>query len=497
MTDDTQLLRQFAEENSQAAFAELAERHAGWVFRAALRRTGDRADVAQEVVQQVFLSLARHASSLVSHPSVLGWLNTTARYAANHVMRAEARRKRHEEAAARELAAGDETGPDWTAIRPLLDQALDRLPRRDSEAIVQHYFAGRSVPEIAAALGISSHGARKRVERALEKLRLVLARRGIASTGAALGSMLAAHAGGAAPAAVQAIAASAALQGVAAAQPLLALGMLHFMSTSKSLLIAGAIGLAAVSSSFLVALREVRATAAYSASAHPSPGPASQGAGPEHRPAFPDAEPAAPEKATTQLASADLRPRDAGQDFLRRFPAARDYLKEHFRAQVSRNHALFYEMAGLTAPQIARFEQRLIDARLATLAVSPGGINFDTVSLPPAELSAIFGADGLRHWRRFERAAAANHFARELGLAVAKGAEPLTVAQMLAVLENLARHSREFREGGAVNPATLEWTAALREVAHTLTAPQWNAAQPWMQKTYVDSELKTLAATAP
>ena len=54
------------------------------------------------------------------------------------------------------------------------------------------YFAQRSFAEIGAALRITEEAARKRVDRALEKLQVTLSRRGITSTVAALGGALSA-----------------------------------------------------------------------------------------------------------------------------------------------------------------------------------------------------------------------------------------------------------------------------------------------------------------
>src|SRR5579883_1752835 len=100
MTDDAQLLRRYAQTRSEEAFAELVRRHLGWVYRVSLRRTGGRADLAQEVAQNVFTVLARKAEALSSRDVLAGWLYTTARYAARQILRTEGRRKFHEQEAA-------------------------------------------------------------------------------------------------------------------------------------------------------------------------------------------------------------------------------------------------------------------------------------------------------------------------------------------------------------------------------------------------------------
>lgn len=89
---------------------------------------------------------------------------------------------------------------DWERIRPLIDQALDVLPPADREAVLLHFFEGRSFVEVGASLALSADAARMRVNRALDRLREALARRGIASTGAVLSGVLATQQAVAAPA---------------------------------------------------------------------------------------------------------------------------------------------------------------------------------------------------------------------------------------------------------------------------------------------------------
>ena len=64
MNDDATLLRRFVEQDSEAAFTELVQRHLDLVYGAALRRTGGDAHAAADVAQQVFAALARQARSV-------------------------------------------------------------------------------------------------------------------------------------------------------------------------------------------------------------------------------------------------------------------------------------------------------------------------------------------------------------------------------------------------------------------------------------------------
>lgn len=73
-------------------------------------------------------------------------------------------------------------------------EALDGLDPADRDALLLRYFEERDFTAVGDALGGSAEAARKRVDRALDRLRELLARRGITTTGAALGATLTAHA---------------------------------------------------------------------------------------------------------------------------------------------------------------------------------------------------------------------------------------------------------------------------------------------------------------
>src|SRR5947207_13968795 len=99
MLNDIELLRSYAKDGSEAAFAELLRRHLNLVYSAALRRVGGDTHLAEDVSQKVFVSLARQARSLTGHPVLTGWLYTASRYAAAQVVRAERRRQAREQEA--------------------------------------------------------------------------------------------------------------------------------------------------------------------------------------------------------------------------------------------------------------------------------------------------------------------------------------------------------------------------------------------------------------
>lgn len=199
--DDHELLARYAKEGSEAAFAELVARHVNLVYSAALRRLGAAGHLAPDVTQLVFTDLARKAASVPRATVLAGWLHRATRFAAAELLRAESRRqKREQEAfAMNSIEPGSAPDPDWQQVRPLLDDALDQLGHADRDALVLRFFDERNLAEIGHALRASEDTARKRVSRALEKLRAYFLRHGIKTTAGTLSLVICANAVHAAP----------------------------------------------------------------------------------------------------------------------------------------------------------------------------------------------------------------------------------------------------------------------------------------------------------
>lgn len=202
--DDSELLRRYAEERSEEAFAALVRRHIDLVYSVALRQVGGDAHLAQDVAQTVFTSLARKAASLAGRPVLGGWLYRTAQFTGIDVVRSESRRRARELEAStmHDFALDPNSGGtvDWEKLRPTLDQAIGELSDDERDAVVLRYLEGKSFAEVGAKLQLNENSARMRVDRALDKLHALLARRGVTSTTAALSLALANQTSIAAPA---------------------------------------------------------------------------------------------------------------------------------------------------------------------------------------------------------------------------------------------------------------------------------------------------------
>ena len=131
MTTDAELLVRYTKEKSEAAFAELVQRHVAMVYSAALRQLGGDAHLAQDVTQDVFTALARKAHQLSDRTTIAGWLFVGTHHAAAQTIRSlQRRRAREQEASVMHEILGGESGgvPDtWERIRPILDDAMGQL----------------------------------------------------------------------------------------------------------------------------------------------------------------------------------------------------------------------------------------------------------------------------------------------------------------------------------------------------------------------------------
>lgn len=170
--EDLRLLREYAQTRSEAAFARVVSRHIDMVYGVCLRQLRHSQD-AEDATQAVFLHLAHKASQLRDGTIVAAWLHHVARMESAQSIRKATIRRRHEMAAASQ-AAGNRPPPPSGHHDHEIDRALRRLRTTERAAVLLRFFRGQSFQEIAAELRISEEAARKRVGRAVEKLRALL-----------------------------------------------------------------------------------------------------------------------------------------------------------------------------------------------------------------------------------------------------------------------------------------------------------------------------------
>lgn len=194
MKSDTDLLRSYVFLNSGEAFTEIVRRNVGFLHSCILRRVGGDAHLAEDITQKVFSDFARKASALTRLTSVSGWLYVSANLASAEMVRKERRRKARESEASHmggmQSQEGAQTWEEWRRVRDLLDDLICELNQMERDAVVLRFFSKKTYVEIAEDQSITEEGARKRVERALEKLRAKLASSGVTSSRDALENVL-------------------------------------------------------------------------------------------------------------------------------------------------------------------------------------------------------------------------------------------------------------------------------------------------------------------
>ncbi len=167
--NDMDLVREFARDNSEAAFTELVRRHLNLVYSVARRCTGNDGD-AHDVTQAVFIILARKAAGLREKNLLTGWLYETTRFAAARLLRTNARRHaREQEAYMQSTLTETDTAAVWEKLSPHLETAMGKLNAADRVLLVLRFYENKRGPEAAALLGIREDTAHKRATRAIEK----------------------------------------------------------------------------------------------------------------------------------------------------------------------------------------------------------------------------------------------------------------------------------------------------------------------------------------
>lgn len=463
MKEDAELLSEYVSKGSQPAFAELVQRHVNLVFSVALNNVGRDAHAAKDVAQAVFVALARQAHALTDRRSLAGWLYLTAHHQAAQFVRTERRRQTRETRAHTMNEILNTPEVDWQQLRPVLDDSLRELSEAEREAIVLRYFEDQPFATIGRTFQVSEDAARMRVDRALEKLRALLERRGLSSTAAALVGVIAQQAVAAPAGLADAILKTVAIIPVPPAKP--------FMTITQ--IFTGAAVAAAVAALVLARSNDrssVDAPAVVSAVPRATTVAAA---------AAPNPVVSTPAKRAVEIVIAtapvqSLEPRDT--------PAVRS-------AELARalnNYQPLIEKLNLTTGQRASFNQ-LLTAHLLrqtdirevgrTQGTRPVDVDIDALETEAdADLSNrvrdTFGAPIQAAFDHFNETAPVREFVHHLTEALATTTTPLLPAQAEQLVEIIAQHSRTPDGRIVRNPRELGVEAAINDSRNPLSPAQ-------------------------
>jgi RNA polymerase sigma factor (sigma-70 family) len=351
---DDELLQEYAQNHSEAAFAQVVEQHIDLVYSTALRLVGEP-HLAEDVAQMVFIALARSPRA-VRNPAVLaGWLYRTARFTAGSMLRTEKRRRGWERTAMELNTLESDTRAVWEHLAPHLEAAMATLAHEDQDAVALRFFKGKSLREVGLALGASDDAAQKRITRALEKLRAYFVRRGITVSAGVIAAGLTAHAVQAAPAGLAASIAAHSLAATAGGgATVLGLKLFGTMTMANFKITAAALLVLAAVSTPLLLKRSPRAPAAQPVTAAPAePTPTNSTAMALDTPAPPAASPARPSAAEQLLqAAAQTLSAEQIEAYLQQNHRSAENLLAAFRVSADRAYLLEAARAFPTNPAV-------------------------------------------------------------------------------------------------------------------------------------------------
>ena len=186
---DADLLRRFARDRNEFAFAALVRRHGPAVWATCGRVLGNRQDT-EDAFQATFLLLAQRAGELEEPASVGGWLYGVAVRTAREARAAAARRRAKERTAPpRPTWAPDPARDEALAA---LDEEVGGLPEPFRAAIVLCDLMGKPRAAAAAELGCAEGTVASRLARGRALLAARLSRRGIGMPAGGVAAVLAA-----------------------------------------------------------------------------------------------------------------------------------------------------------------------------------------------------------------------------------------------------------------------------------------------------------------
>ncbi len=468
MPDDAECLRKYAESRDENAFSEFVRRNLGLVYSAAFRQTGGDAHLAEDITQEVFTTAARMAASLARHPVVGAWLYQTTRHAAIDATRSRQRRQAREEMAGQmtEMLAESDAVLDWDKISPELDKIVASLGDRDRDAVILRFFGEKTFADIGIQLRLSEGAARMRVERALEKMRARLARKGIISSGAALSAILAEKGVMAAPAGLGPASIATALSAPAVGGLTAVFGTLKIMTSAKiTLSVATVVALCSLAAAFHEYRHARLAELALADAVRARPAPRIEEATPTKPPVNqPDSHAGQPQTQPVNAGQSGATATTAGRP-KNTFSALLNLLDNPImqkqteilaKMRLDSQYSAFFKNLNLTPAQVDQFKNLMVEKEMVGFdsmsAAHQQGIDgnsdpkafFQVVAQAEKavddQVAALLGPSGYGQYQQYQQTIPARNTSNLLSQALSYTSTPLTDAQADGVIRVLTQY---------------------------------------------------------
>lgn len=161
----------------RGAFTRIYDRFWGKLYAVAYNYTRDR-DVAQEVVQEVFVGLWLKRARLEIRESLEKYLYAAVKFQIYNALDKQRSASRYAEFFVYTMPEGEETTAEQLAFQEttdLLEQQVALFPETTRRVFVLSRFEGLPVVQIAQTLGLSPKAVEYHITKALRQLRLRLA----------------------------------------------------------------------------------------------------------------------------------------------------------------------------------------------------------------------------------------------------------------------------------------------------------------------------------
>jgi len=175
---DQELLQRFLSQRDEAAFAAVVRRHGPMVLRVALRTLQNEHD-AEDVFQATFLVLSQKAHTVRRQESLGSWLYGIAYRLALKTKATAGERRNREQRVAPTPAATPLAQITVQEAQTILDEELNRLPKKLREPVVLCCLEGLARDEAALQIGCEASVLKNRLEQGRERLRQRLIARGL------------------------------------------------------------------------------------------------------------------------------------------------------------------------------------------------------------------------------------------------------------------------------------------------------------------------------
>jgi RNA polymerase sigma-70 factor (ECF subfamily) len=163
-----------------ALMQQLHDEHATALWHFCLRLVGNDRTRAEDVVQETMLRAWRHREILENPPTALrAWLYTVAR---NIVTDDWRRRRSHVETPYADVPeSGTRDDNDQLLLSWVVAEAVTRLSPDHRAVLLECYYRGRPVAEVARRLGVPEGTVKSRTHYALRALKLTLEELGVSA----------------------------------------------------------------------------------------------------------------------------------------------------------------------------------------------------------------------------------------------------------------------------------------------------------------------------